>query len=121
MAKLHRKINLLEIYNKTDAICQMGNNKKECLAISGSLELRTEVGKQSVEVANPQTSKSWNQSVHERTSAASCEFACVMHIVHICICICTHAKSLEEIKAQNHPKCKDVLFISKHIQRVVTS
>ena len=86
-----------------------GNNKKECLAISGSLKLGTEVRKQSVEVANPQTSKSWNQSVHERTSAASCEFAseCVMHIVHasaICICICTHAKSMEEIKEQNRPK-----------------
>ena len=66
-----------------------GNNKKECLAISGSLKPGTEVGKQSVEVANPQTSKSWNQSVHERTSAASCIRACAsasactcaMHIV----------------------------------------
>ena len=73
-----------EIYKKN----RWGNDKKECLAISGSLELRTEVGKQSVEVANPQTSKSWNQSVHERTSAASCEFACVMHIVHLHLHTC---------------------------------
>ena len=46
--------------------------KKEGLAISGSLELGTEVEKQSVEVANPQTSKSWKQPAHEKISAGSC-------------------------------------------------
>ena len=55
--------------------------KKEGLAISGSLELGTEVEKQSVEVANPQTSKSWKQPVHEKISAGSCACACARTIV----------------------------------------
>ena len=52
------------------------------MTISGSLELGTEVEKQSVEVANPQTSESWKQPVHEKISAGSCA---------VCMYDCTRA------------------------------
>ena len=57
--------------------------KKEGSAISGSLELGTEVEKQSVEVANPQTSKSWKQPVHEKISAGACA-GCKSMYTHNC-------------------------------------
>ena len=71
---------------------------KEGKAISGSLELGREARKAiSVEVANPQTSKSWKRTVHEKISAAGgcCAF-----------CMVISAKSIEGSKTTKYQDSK---------------